>query len=103
MRNSDSRVPFTIKVVDSGEVNAFALPGGFFYVDSGLILAADSEAELAAVMAHEIAHVAARHATKNMTKQQIWNMASIPLMFIGGPAGYAIAEIASIAVPIAIR
>src|SRR5271169_3868561 len=100
VRNSDSRVPFTIKVIDSGEINAFALPGGFFYVDSGLILAADSEAELAAIMAHEIAHVAARHATKNMTKQQIWNMASIPLMFIGGPAGYAIAEIASIAVPL---
>jgi predicted Zn-dependent protease len=100
VRNSDSRVPFTIKVIDSNEVNAFALPGGFFYVDTGLILAADSEAELAAVMAHEIAHVAARHATKNMTKQQIWNMASIPLMFVGGPAGYAIAEIASIAVPL---
>jgi len=100
VRNSDSRVPFTIKVLDTGEVGAFALPGGFFYVDSGLILAADSEAELAAVMAHEIAHVAARHATKNMTKQQIWNMASIPLMFIGGPAAYAIAEVASIAVPL---
>jgi predicted Zn-dependent protease len=99
VRNSDSRVPFTIKVIDSGEINAFALPGGFFYVDSGLILAADSEAELAAIMAHEIAHVAARHATKNMTKQQIWNMASIPLMFVGGPAGYAIAEVASLAVP----
>src|SRR5271165_3795349 len=100
VRNSDSRVPFTIKVIDSGEINAFALPGGFFYVDSGLILAADSEAELAAIMSHEIAHVAARHATKNMTKQQIWNMASIPLMFVGGPAGYAIAELASIAVPL---
>lgn len=99
VRNSDSRVPFTIKVIDSWEINAFALPGGFFYVDSGLILAADSEAELAAIMAHEIAHVAARHATKNMTKQQIWTMASIPLMFVGGPAGYAIAEIANIAVP----
>jgi predicted Zn-dependent protease len=100
VRNSDSRVPFTIKVLDTGEVNAFALPGGFFYVDSGLILAADSESELAAVMAHEIAHVAARHATKNMTKQQIWNMASIPLMFVGGPAAYAIAEVASLAVPL---
>jgi Peptidase family M48 len=99
VRNSDSRVPFTIKVLDDSEVNAFALPGGFFYVDSGLILAADNEAELAGIMAHEIAHVAARHATKNMTKQQIWNMASIPLMFIGGPAGLAIAEVASIAVP----
>src|SRR6516165_1138847 len=100
VRNSDSRVPFTIKVIDSNEINAFALPGGFFYVDSGLILAAESEAELAAIMAHEIAHVAARHATKNMTKQQIWNMASIPLMFVGGPAAYAIAEVASIAVPL---
>jgi hypothetical protein len=99
VKNSDSRVPFTIKVIDSGEINAFALPGGFFYVDSGLILAADSEAELAAIMAHEIAHVAARHATRNMTKQQIWNMASIPLMFVGGPAGLAIAEVASFAVP----
>jgi predicted Zn-dependent protease len=99
VRNSDSRVPFTIKVIDSGEINAFALPGGFFYVDSGLILAAESESELAAIMAHEIAHVAARHATKNMTKQQIWNMASIPLMFVGGPAGYVLAEVASIAVP----
>jgi beta-barrel assembly-enhancing protease len=99
VRNSDARVPFTIKVIDNEEVNAFALPGGFFYVDSGLILAADNEAELAAVMAHEIAHVAARHATKNMTKSEIWNLASIPLMFVGGPAGYAIAEIASLAVP----
>ena len=99
VRNSDSRVPFTIKVIDSGEINAFALPGGFFYVDSGLILAAESESELAAIMAHEIAHVAARHATKNMTKQQIWTMASIPLMFVGGPAGYAIAEVANIVVP----
>ena len=100
VRNSDARVPFTIKVIDNEEVNAFALPGGFFYVDTGLILAADNEAELAAVMAHEIAHVAARHATKNMTKAQIWNLASIPLMFIGGPAGYAIAEVASLAVPL---
>jgi len=100
VRNSDARVPFTIKVIDNEEVNAFALPGGFFYVDSGLILAADNEAELAAIMAHEIAHVAARHATKNMTKSEIWNFASIPLMFIGGPAGYAIAEVASLAVPL---
>ena len=99
VRNSDARVPFTIKVLDNEEVNAFALPGGFFYVDTGLILAADNEAELAGVMAHEIAHVAARHATKNMTKSEIWNLASIPLMFVGGPAGYAIAEIASLAVP----
>jgi len=99
VRNSDARVPFTIKVLDTDEVNAFALPGGFFYVNSGLILAADDEAELAGVMAHEIAHVAARHATKNMTRAQIWNMASVPLIFIGGPVAFAISEVASIAIP----
>ena len=100
VRNSDARVPFTIKVLDTEEVNAFALPGGFFYVNSGLILAADNEAELAGVMAHEIAHVAARHATKNMTRAQIWNMASVPLIFIGGPVAYAISEVAGLAVPL---
>jgi predicted Zn-dependent protease len=99
VRNSDARVPFTIKVVDNDEVNAFALPGGFFYVNTGLILAAENEAELAGVMAHEIAHVAARHATKNATKAQIWNLASIPLIFLGGPAGYAIREIVGVAIP----
>ena len=100
VRNSDAKVPFTIKVLDTEEVNAFALPGGFFYVNSGLILAADNEAELAGVMAHEIAHVCARHATKNMTRAQIWNMASVPLIFIGGPVAYAISEVAGLAVPL---
>jgi len=99
VRNSDATVPFTIKIVESDEVNAFALPGGFFYVNTGLIMAADSEAELAGVMAHEIAHVAARHATKNMTKGQLFNFASIPLIFIGGPVGYAVQQAAGIALP----
>ena len=71
VRNSDAKVPFTIKVIDSDEINAFALPGGFFYVNSGLILAADEEAELAGVMAHEIAHVAARHAMQQMTRAAV--------------------------------
>ncbi len=100
VRHSDARVPFSIKILDNQEVNAFALPGGFFYVDSGLILAADNEAELAGVMAHEIAHVAARHATKNMTRAQIWNMASVPLIFIGGPVAYVVSEVAGLAVPL---
>jgi predicted Zn-dependent protease len=99
VRNSDAKVPFTIKVIDDDTVNAFALPGGFFYVNSGLILAAENEAELAGVMAHEIAHVAARHATKQATKGQIINLASIPLIFIGGPAGYAVRQAAGLAVP----
>jgi predicted Zn-dependent protease len=99
VRNSDAKVPFTIKIIDSDEVNAFALPGGFFYVNTGLILAADNEAELAGVMAHEIAHVAARHATRNETKSEIWNIASIPLIFVAGPAGMAARNIANIAAP----
>src|SRR5262250_2651769 len=78
-RTSDAKVPFTIKVLDSEEVNAFALPGGFFFVNSGLMLKAESEAELAGVMAHEIAHVAARHGTTQATKGEIINFASIPL------------------------
>src|SRR5947208_14515201 len=78
VRNSDAKVPFTIKVVESDEINAFALPGGFFYVNSGLILAADDESELAGVMSHEIAHVAARHGTENAPKGQPVNIPSLP-------------------------
>lgn len=99
VRHSDAKVPFVIKVVDDEQVNAFALPGGFFYVNSGVLLAADNEAELAGVMAHEIAHVAARHATRNATKQEIWNLASLPLIFVGGPVTMAIRQVASFAVP----
>jgi beta-barrel assembly-enhancing protease len=99
VRNSDAQVPFTIKVVDSDEINAFALPGGFFYVNSGLILAADNESELAGVMAHEIAHVAARHATRQMTRGQIANLATIPLIFVGGGIGYAVRAAAGFGLP----
>jgi predicted Zn-dependent protease len=100
VRNSDAKVPFTIKVVDSDEVNAFALPGGFFYVNSGLVLAADEEAELAGVMSHEIAHVAARHATRQMTRGNLVNLASIPLIFVGGGIGYAVRSAAGIGLPL---
>jgi beta-barrel assembly-enhancing protease len=100
VRNSDAQVPFTIKVIDSDEINAFALPGGFFYVNTGLILAADEEAELAGVMAHEIAHVAARHATRQMTRSQWANIGTIPLIFVGGGIGYAVRSAASIGLPL---
>jgi predicted Zn-dependent protease len=100
VRNSDAKVPFNIKVLDSEEVNAFALPGGFFFVNSGLILKADNEAELAGVMAHEIAHVAARHGTRQATRGAIINYASIPLIFMGGWTGYAIRQGAGLAIPL---
>lgn len=100
VRNSDAKVPFTIKVIDSEEVNAFALPGGFMFVNTGLILRAENEAELAGVLAHEIGHVAARHGTRQATRGQLINYGSIPLIFMGGWAGYAIRQAASLAVPL---
>ncbi|HVG91272.1 MAG TPA: M48 family metallopeptidase [Alphaproteobacteria bacterium] len=99
VRNSDAKVPFTIKVVDSDVINAMALPGGFFYVNSGLILAADNEAELAGVMAHEIAHVAARHTTRQLTRYQLANYFTLPLIFVGGGIGLAAREAVGIGVP----
>src|SRR5277367_2859348 len=100
VRNSDAKVPFTIKVIDSEDVNAFALPGGFFFVNSGLILKADNEAELAGVMSHEIAHVAARHGTRQATRGEIANLATIPLIFMGGWAGYGVRQAYSLLVPV---
>jgi predicted Zn-dependent protease len=100
VRNSDAKVPFTIKVIDSEEVNAFALPGGFFFVNSGLIMKADNEAELAGVMAHEIAHVAARHGTRQATRGEIAQLSMIPLIFVGGWTGYGIYQAASVLVPV---
>ena len=99
VNNSDPKVPFTIKVIDSEEVNAFALPGGYFYVNTGLIELAGDEAELAGVMAHEIAHVAARHGTRSATKGQLSQLMTIPLMLIGGWAGYGIQQAANFALP----
>jgi beta-barrel assembly-enhancing protease len=100
VKNSDCKVPFTIKVIDSDEINAMALPGGFFYVNSGLVLAADEEAELAGVMAHETAHVCAHHAAREMTRANYAQLGTIPLIFIGGWAGYGIYEAANLAIPL---
>jgi beta-barrel assembly-enhancing protease len=99
VRNSDAQVPFTFKVIDSDSINAFSLPGGFVYINTGIILAADEEAELAGVMAHEIAHVCARHATRQMTRAQFAQFATIPLIFVGGGIGYAVYEAAGLGLP----
>ncbi|HEY3827174.1 MAG TPA: M48 family metallopeptidase [Bryobacteraceae bacterium] len=99
VRNSDAKVPFTIKVIDSEEINAFALPGGFFFVNTGILLNADNEAEMAGVMAHEIGHVAARHGTRQATKGELVNYGTIPLIFLGGWTGYAIRQGMGLAIP----
>jgi beta-barrel assembly-enhancing protease len=101
VRNSDAKVPFTIKVIDSEEINAFALPGGFFFVNTGILLNADNEAEMAGVMAHEIGHVAARHGTRQATRGQLAQIGSIiPLIAVGGMAGYGIYEAMGAIVPL---
>jgi hypothetical protein len=100
VKNSDAKVPFTIRVIDSDEINAMALPGGFFYVNSGLILAADNEAEVAGVMAHEIAHVAAHHQMREQTRLNYAQFGTIPLIFLGGGLGYGLYEASGLAVPI---
>jgi predicted Zn-dependent protease len=98
--HSDSRIPFTIKIIDSPDVNAFALPGGFLYVNSGLVLAADNESEIAGVMAHEIAHVAARHGVEQASKGRLVQWLSLPLIFVGGPAGAILQNAVNILVPL---
>ena len=102
VKNSDCKVPFTIKVIDSDEINAFALPGGFFFVNSGLILAADEEAELAGVMSHETAHVCAHHAAREMTRMNYAEIGMVPLMIMlpYDWTGYGIYEAAQLAIPI---
>jgi beta-barrel assembly-enhancing protease len=101
VKNSDCKVPFTIKVIDSDEINAMALPGGFFYVNSGLIMAADEEAELAGVMAHETAHVCAHHAAREMTRMYYAQIGSVPLIIMtqGSWTGYGIYEATQLAIP----
>jgi beta-barrel assembly-enhancing protease len=98
--NSDIKVPVTVKVVDSSEINAFALPGGFLYVNLGLIEAADNEAELAGVIAHEAAHIAARHGVEQASKGNLISWASLPLIFLGGWGGFIVNQAAGFAVPL---
>lgn len=99
-RHSDLRMPLRVRVIDSDEINAFALPGGYFFINTGLLLETQSEAELASVIAHEIAHVAARHATKQMSRVQLWNWMSIPLLLVGGPVVYGLEQGLALAVPL---
>ena len=102
VRNSDAEVPFKVKVIDSDDIRAFGVPGGFLYVDSGLILATDGEAELATVVAHEIAHVAARHITRTATRRQLWSVANYAALFTG-PASLGLEEIGGVAGPLSTK
>jgi predicted Zn-dependent protease len=100
VRNSDAQAPFTVRVIDSDELNAFALPGGFLYVNTGLLLEAETEAELAGILAHEIAHVTARHATKQASKARLVQLFSLPLVFVGGPVAMGVSQALNVALPL---
>ena len=100
VRNSDAKVPFSVKVIEADDLNAFALPGGYVFVNTGLIVMAEEEDEFAGAVAHEIAHVAARHMTRQATKSQIANIATVPLsVLLGGWAGVAARQAAGLAIP----
>ena len=99
--HSDAHIPFTVRIVKNDEVNAFSLPGGFLYVNTGLLAASPDEATFAGILAHEVAHVAARHATKNLTRRMLFRVATVPLMFITGGAAVALGNAAGVAIPIA--
>ena len=103
VRNSDAKVPFTFQVIEGDSPNAFALPGGYIFVYMALLKIADEEDEVAAAMAHEIAHVAARHMTRQATKSQIASLAGIPVGVIlgGGIGGVAIRQAANVGIPAA--
>jgi predicted Zn-dependent protease len=100
VRNSDVRIPVSIKVIESDQLNAFALPGGYVFVNSGLIRVAQTEAELAGAIAHEIAHVAARHATRQQSRETLVNVGTIPLVLMGGWVGYAVRQGAGLGIPL---
>jgi predicted Zn-dependent protease len=100
VRNSDVKVPVQIKVLQTDEPNAMALPGGFFYVNTGLLKLAENESEIAGVMGHELAHIACRHATRQMTRANIANLATLPLIFMGGWTAYGIYQASSLAIPL---
>jgi len=103
VRNSDAEVPFTVRLIDSSEIpRAYGLPGGFLYVDSALIFAAESEAELAGVMAHEIAHVAARHATRALTRRRIYSFGG-SLSLLAGPVGIVLNDAGGVAGPLSVK
>lgn len=99
VRNSDAKMPVTFEVIDDDSVNAFTLPGGHIFVNSGLIRVAETEAELAGAMAHEIGHVAARHITRQETRAQLANIATTPLILLGGWTGYAVRQAAGMGIP----
>ncbi|MEO7653892.1 MAG: M48 family metallopeptidase [Bryobacteraceae bacterium] len=99
VRNSDAKIPFTFQIVDAQQFNAFALPGGFICVNSGLIRATESESELAGALAHEIAHVTARHMTRQATRSRIAEYATLPMVLLGGWGGYAARQAAGLMIP----
>ena len=100
-RNSDVTFPVTCTLLDSAEINAFTLPGGFVFVNTGMFRLSDNEAELASVLAHELGHAAARHATRQATRNDLLAASAIPLSVLGGVAGLIMRPAAAVLEPMA--
>src|SRR5580698_5762387 len=100
--HANADFPVTVKMIQADEINAFTLPGGFVYVNSAVMKMADNEAQLASVIAHEIGHAAARHATRQATRGQLAKFATLPLgILIPGWGDFAAGQTASAATPVA--
>src|SRR5580658_8400486 len=85
-RNSDVTIPVTFKLIEADEINAFTLPGGYVFINTGLLELSGNEAELASAIAHEIGHAAARHATRQASRDKLFSMGTLPLEVLAGPA-----------------
>jgi predicted Zn-dependent protease len=87
-RNSDIRFPVSFKLIEADEVNAFTLPGGYIFINTALVELSGNEAELASAIAHEIGHAAARHATRQASRDRLMNIGTLPLIILGGPVAH---------------
>lgn len=96
-QNSDARIPVTVRIIDSDDVYAVTLPGGYQYLSRGLLLIVDDEAGLATVLARGIAHTALRSATMDQTRENLMKMATVPLILVGNSPG---TQDTSLAVPL---
>ena len=99
-RNSDVKFPVTVKIIDDDVVNAFTLPGGHLFINTGLIRLSESESELASAISHELGHVAARHYVRQESRADLLQGATIPLIFLGGIPGVLTREIANVGLPV---
>ena len=88
VRNSDVTFPVSFQLIEGDEINAFTLPGGYIFINTALVELSGNEAELASALAHELGHAAARHATRQASRDRLMNIGTLPLAVLGGPLAH---------------